>query len=77
MLCPTLSKVQRATVDFDPANPEHQVAYRMLVLGENGPTSPLRQHPTLRFNVDRPYDSVRDMMINKISEYFITHVAQT
>lgn len=71
-LCPTLSKVQRDTVDFDPTNKEHLRAYKMLVLGENGPDSPLCQHPTLRFNVERPFNNVRDMMVSKISEQFMS-----
>ena len=70
-MCNTLSKVLRQHVDFDPTNPEHLKAFKMLVLGEDGPTSNIRQHPTLRFNIDNPFDNVRTMMTHKVAEAFL------
>ena len=70
-LCNTLNRIARSYVDFDPTDPEHLEAFKMLVLGENGPASVIRQHPTLRFNVDHPYDNVRSMMMHKVAEEHI------
>ena len=70
-LCNTLSKVLRTHVDFDPKNPDHLQAFRMLCLGESGPTSTIRQHPSLRFNLDNPYDNVRTMMTHKVAEAYL------
>ena len=70
-MCNTLNAVLRQHVDFDPTDPAHLQAFQMLVLGENGPNSPIRQHPTLRFNVDHPYDNVRSMMMHKVAEEHI------
>lgn len=70
-MCNTLSKVLRHRVNFDPTNPEHLKAFKMLVLGEEGPTGNIRQHPTLRFNIDNPFDNVRTMMTHKVAEAFL------
>ena len=70
-MCNTLSKVLRQRVNFDPTNPEHLKAFKMLVLGESGPTSTIRQHPSLRFNLDNPYDNVRTMMTHKVAEAYL------
>ena len=70
-MCNTLSKVLRQHVDFDPTNAEHLKAFKMLVLGEAGPASIIRQHPTLRFNLDNPYDNVRTMMTHKVTEAYL------
>lgn len=70
-LCNTLSKIQRQYVDFDPHNAEHLRAFRMLVLGDNGPTGTIRQHPTLRFNLVHPYDNVRTLMTHRVSEAYL------
>ena len=74
-LCNTLSKVLRQHVDFDPNNPEHLKAFKMLVLGENGPTSVVRQHPTLRFNLDNPFDNVRTMITHRVAERYLAEVS--
>lgn len=66
-VCNTLNAVNRQHVDFDPTNSEHLRAFRMLVLGD-GPQSPIRQHPTLRFNLEHPYDNVRSLMVYKVAE---------
>lgn len=70
-MCNTLSKVMRTHVDFDPKDAEHLKAFKMLVLGEDGPTSCIRQHPTLRFNLDNPFDNVRTMMTHKVAESYL------
>jgi len=70
-MCNTLSKVLRQHVDFDPQNPDHLKAFKMLCLGEAGPTSNIKQHPTLRFNLDNPFDNVRTMMTHKVAEAYL------
>jgi hypothetical protein len=70
-ICNSLNGLTRQHVDFDPANPEHLRAFSMLVLGENGPSSIIRQHPSLRFNLEHPYDNVRSLMIYKVAEAHI------
>lgn len=67
-LCNTLNRITRSYVDFDPTDPEHLEAFKMLVLGENGPASVIRQHPTLRFNLEQPYDNVRSLMTYRVAE---------
>lgn len=71
-MCNTLGKVHRRHVDFDPTNADHLKAFKMLVLGEDGPTSTIKQHPTLRFNLDNPFDNVRTMMTHKVAEAYLT-----
>ena len=68
MLCNTLSKVVRQVVDFDPTNLEHLNAFKMLVLGDNGV---IRQHPTLRFAIEQPFDNVRSMMIHRVAQKYL------
>ncbi len=70
-MCNTLGKVLRQYVDFNPQDPEHLKAFKMLVLGEAGPTSNIKQHPTLRFNLDNPFDNVRTMMTHKVAEAYL------
>lgn len=71
-MCNTLSKVLRQHVDFDPQNPDHLKAFKMLVLGESGPSSNIKQHPNLRFNLDNPFDNVRTMMTHKVAQAYLT-----
>lgn len=71
-MCNTLGKVLRQHVDFDPQNPDHLKAFKMLVLGEDGPASNIKQHPTLRFNLDNPFDNVRMMMTHKVAKAYLT-----
>lgn len=49
---------------FDPTNPNHIEAYRMLVYEG-------RQHPTLRFTLEHPYLDVRAMMTDKIVRMYL------
>jgi len=74
MTCPTLTSAIRETVNFDPSNPEHRKAFKMLVLGEVSEQTgaiTLRQHPTLRFTLPAPYTNVRQMLIHRACEEFI------
>lgn len=69
-LCSTLNRVVKNHVDFDPNNPEHLRAFKMLCLGDS-PTAPIRQHESLRFTLESPYVDIRTMMIHKVSEAHI------
>ncbi len=69
MLCPSLAKIQRNQVDFDPRNSEHLKAFEMLCVGDEDGT--IRQHPTLRFNVHEGYHDVRSMMLDIVAREFI------
>ena len=72
MLCSTLRQVQRQYVEFDVNNAEHLKAFRMLCLGDDRPTGPhLRQHPTLRFELDDGFLDVRSMMFHKIGSAWL------
>lgn len=53
-------------VTFDPTNPEHIEAFKMLVLEQ-----PTRQHPTLRFELEFPFVNVPQMMLYKIAGAYI------
>lgn len=68
-LCPTLRKVFRNYVDFDPRDPEHLEAFRMLCLEDTA-----RQHPTLRFNLTEQYTDVRSMMMVEVGRAHVDHV---
>jgi hypothetical protein len=75
--CPTLNAAVRKTVDFDPSDIEHLEAFQMLCLGTDGGKRPmLRQHPTLRFNVEFPFADVRVMMFQRIAEAHIAAIAR-
>jgi len=64
-----LTKNQIANVDFDPLDPEHLHAFETLCL------QPISvQHPTLRFNVDEPHDSVPIMMLHKIAQAHLDRI---
>lgn len=66
-ICPTLAVMERSYVDFDPMNPEHLKAFKMLCIGET-PTTPIKQHATLRFNIEHPFTDVRTMMFHRVGE---------
>ena len=51
---------------FDPTNPEHINAFKMLVLDQ-----PNKQHPRLRFNLEFPFVNVPQMMLHKIANAYI------
>jgi hypothetical protein len=70
-VCTSLNGIAKSYVDFDPLNPDHLRAFKMLCMGE-GPGTPLRQHPTLRFNVDQPFVDVRTMMFYRVCEAHIS-----
>jgi hypothetical protein len=73
-ICNTLAGVVRQHITFDPTNAQHLEAFRTLVIGEAGPQSSLRQHPTLRFNLEHPFDNVRSLMVHKVAEHHLkTH----
>ena len=57
-----LERLIREYVDFDPKNVEHRKAY--LMLQYQG-----RQHPTLRFVLKVPHNSVLHMMQAEMSKY--------
>lgn len=48
---------------FDAQNQEHLRAFRLLLDG--------RQHPTIRFKLELPYDNVRQMMLHKVSYAYL------
>lgn len=75
MLCSSLRKVQSTYVKFDPLDPEHLEAFRMLCLGEKAPQGVhIKQHPVLRFELDEGFMDVRTMMFHVIGEYHRTHL---
>lgn len=67
--CRTLAAVDRQHVDFDPYDPEHAKAFKMLCIGANNDR--FRQHPTLRFNVEEPFTDVRTMMFHRVAQAFL------
>jgi len=74
MLCATLSKMQgQRYVDFDPTNPEHMVAFQMQCLGNYEDTGVIhiRQHKTLRFNLEQPFLDVPSMMNHKVGKAYM------
>ena len=72
-LCSTLSKVQKRFVEFDPCNPEHLEAYRMLCIGEKDDRGMIhvQQHPTLRFTTETPFEEVPAMMAYRVGEKYL------
>lgn len=64
LICPTLRKVQRAYVRFDPLNVEHLNAFKSLCLSKTA-----KQHETLRFELEDNFTDVRTMMFHKVGEY--------
>lgn len=56
------------TVEFDPQNREHLIAFQMLRL-----PSPLsRQHPTLRFSFDNEkYDNAYQAMLESVASHYL------
>lgn len=56
------------TVEFDPQNREHLIAFQMLRL-----PSPLsRQHPTLRFSFDNEkYDNAYQSMLESVASHYL------
>lgn len=75
--CATLAPVIRQTVDFDVTNPEHLRAFKMLCIGENKSDAVvIRQHPTLRFNLEHPFTNVRSMMIHKVGVHYVNSMLQ-
>lgn len=67
-LCPSLRHVESNPVVFDPTNPEHLKAFEMLCLGEAGN---IRQHPTLRFDLEENFPDVRSLMFHKVGRYHV------
>ena len=57
----TLQSLLKAHVKFDPSDAEHRRAYLFLLDG--------RQHPTLRFQQEEPYQSVLAMMQAKLASW--------
>lgn len=56
--------VQKPVVMFDPSEPEHREAYR--TLAEEG-----RQHPTLRFVLEYPFQDILAYMERRLSLYVV------
>lgn len=72
MICATLNAAHKNMVDFDPTNPEHLKAYRSLCIGEDEPTGVrIKQHPTLRFNIQAPFETVPAMLQYKIGQAYL------
>jgi hypothetical protein len=73
MICPTLNKVRKQVVDFDPQNLDHLKAFQMLSLGNKDERGNIhvKQHPTLRFHLESPFVSVPDMMNNIIGHEYL------
>ena len=68
--CPTLRNAQRAHVKFDPMNDEHLEAFDSLCLGTfNGCTHSIKQHPTLRFELEDHFVDVRTMMFHAVGRH--------
>lgn len=65
LLC---ANAQLSKETFDPTNPDHIEAYRMLVYEG-------RQHPTLRFTLEHPYLDVRAMMTDKIVRMYLDNLS--
>lgn len=77
LLCPTLRPVQRKFVTFDVHNLEHLKAFEMLCIGVDTPAGfQMRQHPTLRFELEDGFLDVRSMMFSKIGKAWLTHADQ-
>ena len=77
LLCPTLRKVQLAYVSFDPTNTQHMEAFKLLCLGEKRPNGNLiRQHETLRFDLEDGFTDVRSMMFHKVGEHHLSNIAE-
>jgi hypothetical protein len=73
-----LAELRPTYVDFDPTNAEHLEAFRMLCVNrdETG-TLQLKQHPSLRFKLDRSqYSNVRDMMLVRVGEQYLRSLSQ-
>lgn len=71
-LCPSLRPIQKSLVVFDPTNKEHLKAFEMLCLGESrNADSTVKQHPTLRFELEDKFLDVRSMMYNKVGQYYL------
>lgn len=75
MVCRTLAAIQRKVVSFNPHNPDHLNAARTLCLGvPAGHEMVLKQHPTLRFELEAPFTDVRTMMIHKVLESHMSNM---
>jgi hypothetical protein len=59
-----LISVQKPIVMFDPSDSEHREAYRMLA--QDG-----RQHPTLRFVLEYPFQDILTYMERRLSLYAV------
>ena len=68
--CKTLSDVLKTPVVFDASDPEHLRAFKMVCIGD-GPLTPIRQHPTLRFHLEQPFTDVRAMMFHHVGEAYL------
>lgn len=76
ILCPTLNKAVKHYVAFDVNNPEHLKAFQLLCIGtikDNGSVL-LAQHPTLRFDLETPFEDVRSMMFSKVGQSYMRMV---
>jgi len=73
MLCPTLNKVRKQVVDFNPHDQEHLKAFAMLSLGNKDERGNIhvKQHSTLRFHLETPFVSIPDMMNNVIGHEYL------
>jgi hypothetical protein len=71
-LCPTLRDAQPAHVKFDPTNSMHLEAFNSLCLGTfDGCTHSIKQHPTLRFQLQEHFVDVRSMMFHTVGRYHL------
>lgn len=72
MMCSTLSVAQKNMVDFDPHNAQHLEAYRSLCIGETKATYiHISQHPTLRFRLEAPFETVPAMLHYKVGVAYL------
>ena len=58
------------TVVFDPSDPTHMSAYRMLI--KEG-----KQHHTIRFKLEHPFFNIRSMLMSKVSDAYLNSFSRT
>ena len=68
MMCPTLRKVEKQVVSFNPHDPMHIKAFETMCLGKDGVLS---QHPYLRFELEEGFVDVRSMMLYKVGQAWV------
>ena len=74
-----MSIIHIEEVSFDETNTEHLKAYEMMVLGVKQPNGTVKHmmHPSLRFKLEKPYTSINNMMVAKVSRAYLNQYIQT